>query len=571
MPVFHLSVKTVSRADGRSATAAAAYRAGAKIVDERTGEIHDYRRRSGVEFAALILPTDAPAWASDRGKLWNAAEESEKRKNSTVAREFEIALPAELSAAQRQELANAFAQEIAERHRIAVDLAVHAPGKEGDNRNHHAHILCTTRRLTGEGFGEKSRELDERNSGEVDRWRARFAELQNQHLARAGLEARVDHRSLQDQGIDRAPTVHLGPVATAFERRTGDKSEIRIRAEQAPTAPVIDAGQDNEIERLQAELDAARVQEIEALRAAFDQPKEPLIEGLDQQPPVQKMKDEIMKTYLINPRPQELGGGWSLSLLDDDVKMGGAVFPVAASTEDPSTDTAYQDALDAAYEDALAEGENWVNQAGGVSDHQDDGPRVELRQARAALAQAQAADKVARDQVEAVKHIEKKALHLAEEQTRAAGAARRVKSTAEASKLQGQHQALAKSSRRLWGLLGPGKAAKAQLAQLEEKIQAARKEAAWGERLETEGTKAMTPEKKRRQEREIEQRLLAEAKIEPAGAFKRVLETPQLVTKAQASLDSLERLHGPLDAPEAPQKPDEPSKKERSRLRRSPL
>ena len=121
----------------------------------RTGEIHDYRRKAGVESAELFLPDGAPEWATDRAKLWNAAEQSEKRKNSTVAREFEVALPSELSADQRRKLAHDFAREVVKRHGFAVDVAIHAPGKEGDTRNHHAHILCTTRKLTAEGFTEK--------------------------------------------------------------------------------------------------------------------------------------------------------------------------------------------------------------------------------------------------------------------------------------------------------------------------------------------------------------------------------------------------------------------------------
>ena len=108
--IFHLSVKTISRSAGRSSTAAAAYRAGVEITDERTGEIHDYRRKAGVESAELFLPDGAPEWATDRAKLWNAAEQSEKRKNSTVAREFEVALPSELSADQRRKLAHDFAR-----------------------------------------------------------------------------------------------------------------------------------------------------------------------------------------------------------------------------------------------------------------------------------------------------------------------------------------------------------------------------------------------------------------------------------------------------------------------------
>jgi len=185
--IYHLSVKTISRSAGRSATAAAAYRAGVKITDERTGEIHDYTRKGGIEYTELVLPASAPELTTDRAALWNAAEQAETRKNSTVAREFEIALPSEFSPEERQRLAVDFAKEIVARHRCAADVAIHAPGKGGDNRNHHAHILCSTRRLTPEGFTEKTRELDERKSGEVDRWRERFAELQNERFQENGI------------------------------------------------------------------------------------------------------------------------------------------------------------------------------------------------------------------------------------------------------------------------------------------------------------------------------------------------------------------------------------------------
>jgi hypothetical protein len=98
-------------------------------------------------------------------------------------------------------------------------VAIHRPGRNGDQRNHHAHILLTTRRLTAAGFTEKTRELDDLKSGEIGRWRERFAGLQNARLREAGVEARVDHRSLEAQGIDREATIHLGPAATALERR----------------------------------------------------------------------------------------------------------------------------------------------------------------------------------------------------------------------------------------------------------------------------------------------------------------------------------------------------------------
>src|SRR5574343_1965825 len=109
MAIYHLSVKTISRSAGRSATAAAAYRAGVEIADTRTGGVHDYRRKGGVEHRELVVPVDAPDWARDRAALGNAAEVAEVRKNSTVAREFEIALPSELSGEARRALAVDFA------------------------------------------------------------------------------------------------------------------------------------------------------------------------------------------------------------------------------------------------------------------------------------------------------------------------------------------------------------------------------------------------------------------------------------------------------------------------------
>lgn len=249
MAIYHLSVKTISRSAGRSATAAAAYRSGVEITDQRTGEVHDYTRKRGIVHTELVLPDGAPEWAVDRAASWNAAEQAETRKNSTVAREFEIALPAELSPAERQRVAVDFAREIVTRHGCIADVSIHEPGREGDNRNHHAHILCSTRRLTPEGFGEKTRELDDRKTGEVDRWRERFATIQNERLQVAGIEARVDHRSLDDQGIDRAPTQHLGPTALAIERRTGQPSRKRLDFEQQATDRLTAAKEAGDLER----------------------------------------------------------------------------------------------------------------------------------------------------------------------------------------------------------------------------------------------------------------------------------------------------------------------------------
>jgi hypothetical protein len=243
---YHLAVKTISRSAGRSATAAAAYRAGIEIADERTGLIHDYTRKQGVEHSLLVLPDDAPDWAADRATLWNAAEQAETRKNSTVAREFEITLPSELDGAARRALALSLANEISTRHGVAVDVAIHAPGREGDSRNHHAHLMLTTRRLTKDGLGEKSRELDQKQTGEVERWRGRWAEMQNLALEQAGITTRVDHRSFARQGLDKQPTVHMGPAIAAIERR----AEREAKREDRTYVPVTAVGIHNEMAQL---------------------------------------------------------------------------------------------------------------------------------------------------------------------------------------------------------------------------------------------------------------------------------------------------------------------------------
>src|SRR3984957_4635715 len=221
----------MSRSKGQSATAAAAYRSAQKIRDERTGELHDYSRKGGVLHRELVTPEGAPTWAQNRERLWNAAEAAETRKNSTVAREFEIALPVELKAQERTRLAVDFARAIATKHRCAVDVSVHRPGRGGDTRNHHAHLLCTTRRLQGNGFQEKTRELDDFKTGEVVYWRERWATLTNERLKERGSSERVDHRTLEAQGLDRVPTVHKGPLLTAIERR-GLRAHVAERLER---------------------------------------------------------------------------------------------------------------------------------------------------------------------------------------------------------------------------------------------------------------------------------------------------------------------------------------------------
>ena len=219
MASYHLSVKSVSRATGRSAPAAAAYRTATRIENQRDGLVHDYTRRGGVEDAFLVVPKDA-VWAQDRSALWNAAEGAEKRKDAKVAREYELALPHELNPAQRRALARGFAQEVVKRFGVAADTAIHAPHPEGDQRNWHAHVLTTTRVVTAEGMGAKTRELDviQTSGPAVEALRALWAVRVNQALERAQVAERVDHRSFARQGRDQVAEQHMGPAAAALER-----------------------------------------------------------------------------------------------------------------------------------------------------------------------------------------------------------------------------------------------------------------------------------------------------------------------------------------------------------------
>ncbi len=220
LAIYHLSIKSVSRAGGRSATAAAAYRSASLIADARTGQIHDYQRRSGVAENFVVTPAGAE-WAQDRSLLWNAAEAAERRKDAKVAREYQLALPHELTEAERRALARDFADEVCARYGVAADVAIHAPDRAGDARNWHAHILTTTRVVTPEGLGAKTRVLDVSSTArvEVEALRVLWEERANEHIARAGHRIAIDRRSHLDRGLDLAPTEHKGVHATQMQRR----------------------------------------------------------------------------------------------------------------------------------------------------------------------------------------------------------------------------------------------------------------------------------------------------------------------------------------------------------------
>ena len=231
---LHASAKQVQRSSGRSSVAAAAYRSASLLIDERTGLVHDYTKKSGVEFTRIYVPDNAPDWAHDRSSLWNAVERKENRSNSCTASELEVAFPYEFNAMQRREAGDMISSEIMRRYGCAVDIAYHQPNREGDERNFHAHILFTTRSFdenTKDGWSKnKYRDLASdkitvdgksttRGQEEVKSLRAFTAQAMNQIAERDNLDVRTEHLSFATRGIEKEPTQKMGYMATQLERR----------------------------------------------------------------------------------------------------------------------------------------------------------------------------------------------------------------------------------------------------------------------------------------------------------------------------------------------------------------
>ena len=228
----------ISRSQGRSVTAASAYRVAERIEDRRTGLTFDYAAKGGVDHTEILAPDHAPDWVHDRSELWNRVEESETRKNSQVAREVRVALPDELTHAQRVALVRDYAQTQFVDRGMVADIALHAPGRAGDERNHHAHILLTTREVDADGFTTKNRDWTKVEV--LEGWREAWARDSNAALERAGVEDRVDHRTLvaqRDEALE---------LASAARERGDEGAElhetVRAMSLDRPPLPQLSLG-----------------------------------------------------------------------------------------------------------------------------------------------------------------------------------------------------------------------------------------------------------------------------------------------------------------------------------------
>jgi hypothetical protein len=237
MAIYHATLKSFSRGKGESSVAAAAYRAGFDLVDNATGLYHRYSHRHGVAHHQMLAPMGAPSWCCDLQRFWDANEAAETRANARVCREVEVALPHSLSDAQRKALALDLGQLMVDRYQVTVLVAIHVPSQEGDQRNHHVHLLMSARKVDAKGLGERAgMAFDSWQGGgakAIRELRKAIEGVVNAHLERAGGTDRVDHRTLRAQAreaalkqdfarakeLSRPPTKHMGKTRTAMMRQ----------------------------------------------------------------------------------------------------------------------------------------------------------------------------------------------------------------------------------------------------------------------------------------------------------------------------------------------------------------
>ncbi|MBV0889847.1 Ti-type conjugative transfer relaxase TraA [Komagataeibacter oboediens] len=217
MAIYHLHAKVISRATGRSAVAAAAYRAASRLHDVRLDRDHDFSNKSGVVHSEILLPDGAPERFLDRATLWNEVEAIEKRKDAQLAREVEFSIPREMTQAQGIALARDFVREQFVERGMVADLNVHWDIGEDGQAKPHAHVMLSTRSVDENGFGAKERSWNDKEL--LLTWRERWASFANERLAELDLDVRIDHRSFAAQGIDLEPQNKIGPAGSRRPER----------------------------------------------------------------------------------------------------------------------------------------------------------------------------------------------------------------------------------------------------------------------------------------------------------------------------------------------------------------
>jgi len=212
MAIYHFSAKVVSRANGSSAVASAAYRSASELHDDRLGRNHDFSNKAGVIHSEVMLPKGAPERLNDRTTLWNEVEAGEKRKDAQLAREVEFSIPREMNEKQGVQLARDFVKKQFVDRGMVADLNVHWDKAKDGTPKPHAHVMMTMRDVGPEGFGKKNRDW---NSTELLKdWREAWSAHVNERMAELGLEGRIDHRSYEAQGIGLEPQHKIGPAAS---------------------------------------------------------------------------------------------------------------------------------------------------------------------------------------------------------------------------------------------------------------------------------------------------------------------------------------------------------------------
>ncbi|WP_407865442.1 Ti-type conjugative transfer relaxase TraA [Phyllobacterium phragmitis] len=227
MAIYHLHVKIIGRKAGSSAVASAAYRSASRLRDDRLDRSHDFSAKRGVIHSEIMLPGNAPEAWSDRERLWNDVEAFEIRKDAQLAREVEFALPREMTERQGIELARDFVQTEFVNKGMIADLNVHWDIGEDGQPKPHAHVMLTMRSVDENGFGQKVRDWNRTEM--VERWRERWADHVNERLAELDIDARIDHRSLEEQGIGLEPQSQIGAPAQRIESEgieAADRAEL---------------------------------------------------------------------------------------------------------------------------------------------------------------------------------------------------------------------------------------------------------------------------------------------------------------------------------------------------------